>query len=63
MSINKQQSNNKDKDREEEDEVNRPYQRRRVDQAINEEPEEQLDVPTVIDFDGNLEQLLNPDGT
>ena len=49
--INKHGSNNGDKDKEEEDEVNRPHQRRRVDEADNEDAGEVLDVPRVIDFE------------
>ena len=51
MSINKQRSNNEEEDEEEKDEVERSYQRRRVDKANNEDPGEMLDVPRVIDFE------------
>ena len=62
LNIDKHGLDNKDEEEEEEYEVNCPHQRRRVGEANNGDPEEQLDVPRVIDFDGDLEQLLNPEG-
>ena len=62
LSINKQRSNDKEKDEEEEDEVDRPPQRHRIDGSNNEDPGEMLDVPRMINFEGNLEQQLNPEG-
>ena len=59
LRIDKQGSDNKE---EEEEEVDRPHQRRRVDKANNKDPEENLNVPVEIDFEGNLEQILNPGG-
>ncbi len=60
LSISGEGSGGKEEDKEEEDVGNSPHQRRRVDDANNEDPGEMLDVPRVIDFDGNSEQLLNP---
>ena len=60
MSINKHGSN--DKEEEEEKEVDRPHQKRRVDEANNKDPEKNLDVPKEIDFEGNLGHILNPGG-
>ena len=65
MSINKQRSNDEEKEEDEEDEedeVDRPHQRCRVDKTNNEDPEEMLDVPRVIDFEDDLDQILNPEG-
>ena len=59
LSIDKQGSNNKE---EEEEEVDCPCQRRRVDKASNKDPGENLDVPVEIDFEGDLDQILNPGG-
>ena len=59
LSINKQGSDNKE---EEEEEVDRPHQRRRVDEANNGDPGENLDVPSEIDFEGELEEILNQGG-
>ena len=46
----------------EEEEVDRPHRRRRVDKEDNKDPEENLDVPVKIDFEGDLDQILNPEG-
>ena len=62
MSINKQRSNDEEEDKEEEDEVDRPPQRRRIDGDNNEDPGEMLDVPREIDFEGNSDLILNPEG-
>ena len=59
LSIDKQGSENEYK---EEEKVDRPHQRRRVDEANNGDPEENLDVPVEIDFESNLDQILNPGG-
>ena len=54
LSINKHGSNKK------EEEDDRPHQRRRIDETNNGDPEENLDMPVEIDFEGNLDQILNP---
>jgi len=59
LSINEHGSND---DEEEEEEDDHPHQRRRVDKTNNGDPEEILDVPRLIDFEGNLDQILNPRG-
>ena len=59
LRIDKQGSEDKD---DEEEEVDCPHQRRHVEEANNEDPEDNLDVPVEIDFEGNLEQILNPGG-
>ncbi len=51
LSISGEGSGNKEEDEEEEDGGNRPHQRRRVDQANNEDPGEMLDVPRAIHFE------------
>ena len=55
LSINKHGSNNKEEEEEEDD---RPHQRLRVDKAHNGDPEENLDVSRVIDFEAFA---LNPE--
>ena len=55
MSINEHGSNNKE---EEEGEDDLPHQRRRVDETNNGDLEEILDVPRVIDFEDDLDQIL-----
>ena len=62
LSINKQWSKDKEEDKEEEDEVDHPHQRLRFDKANNKDPGEMLDVPRVIDFEGDLDQILIPEG-
>ena len=51
LSINRQGSGDKEKVEEEEEEGNRPHQRRCVDLADNENHEEVMEVPRVIDFE------------
>ena len=60
LSISGEGSGNKEENKEEKDGGNHPHQRRRVDEANNKDPEEMLDVPRVINFEGNLDQILNP---
>ncbi len=60
LSIHKQGSGNKEEDKEEEEEVFRPHQRRRVDQADDNNHGEVMDVPRAIDFSAFA---LNPEGT
>ena len=60
MSINGHGSNDGDKDKEKDDEGNRPHQRRRVDDADDKDPGEVMEVPRVIDFE---RITLNPNGT
>ena len=59
LSINEQRSGDKEEEENEENEVDRPHQRRRVDYTNNEDHEEMLDVPRVINVEA-LEQALNP---
>ena len=56
LSINKQGSDDTEEEEEEEEEVDRPHQRRRVDEANTGDPEENLDMPVDIDFEGDLDQ-------
>ena len=60
LSINKHGSN--DKEEEEEGEDDRPHQRRRVNEENNKDPEDILDMPVAIDFEGGFDQILNPGG-
>ena len=59
LSMDKQRSEDNN---EEEEEVDRHHQRIRVDKENNEDPEDNLDVPVEIDFEGNLKQILNQGG-
>ena len=62
LSINEHGSNNDKEEEEEEGEDDRPHLRRRVNEENNEDPEENLEVPREIDFEGNLDQILNSEG-